>query len=231
MIPHNYNWASNSTQQWDTSDNEQSYRKNELQLKKLDLWDITIQYKFNSEGFRSSEFDQVDIVALGCSFTMGTGVAQHSTWPAQLAAITHSNIANLGHAGSSNDTAFRFAQYYLPRLRPRTVCWVQTDRHRLEIINDSQQLSTNLMANDSDNVFYGNDNFVKQWFASDSNQTLNLDKNTLAVQHLCSTLNIQCIVIPRSAVPVLDLARDLMHPGVRSYKQIAEQFARQLYVV
>lgn len=231
MLPHNYNWAANSVQLWDTSDNEQRYLSNSSKIQELGVDTESISYRFNSHGFRGSEFESVDVIALGCSFTMGCGVAEHHTWPEQLAEIIGLKVANLGHSGSSNDTAFRFAKHYIKLLKPKFVCWLQTDKHRLEIIDDSQRIVTNLMANDVGNNFYGNDNFVKQWFSSSSNQDLNLDKNTLAVQQLCESAGIGFAVITRDEIKTLDLARDLMHPGKHSYKQIAEQFARQLNLI
>ena len=227
MIPHNYVWAAGSTQLWDTSDNEENYLRNfsKLQQLNIDSWPIT--YCFNSHGFRGPEFDSIDIITLGCSFTLGCGVAEDQSWPSQLSGITGLNVANLGHSGSSNDTAFRFAKHYIPLLKPRAVCWLQTDRHRLEIIDDAQNIVCNLMANDSSNSYYNKDNFVKQWFLSDSNQQLNLEKNTLAVQQLCATHDIKFYVMGRNEIKQLDLGRDLMHPGPASYKHIAEQFARQ----
>ncbi len=228
MLPHNYNWAANSEQLWDTSDSEQRYLSNLSKLQQLNFDPEPITYKFNSHGFRGTEFESIDIIALGCSFTMGCGVAEQHSWPSQLAEITKLNVANLGHSGSSNDTAFRFAKHYIGLLKPKFLCWLQTDKHRLEIIDDSQRIVTNLMANDVSNNFYGNDNFVKQWFSSTSNQDLNLDKNTLAIQQLCSSAGIHFSAIKRSEIKTLDLARDLMHPGKQSYKHIAEQFARQL---
>lgn len=227
MILHNYTWAASSTQQWDTSDNEDNFHRNFSKLQELGLDSWSISYNFNSHGFRGPEFEKVDIITLGCSFTMGCGVAEHQTWPSQLGSILGATVANLGHSGSSNDTAFRFAKHYIPQLNPRIVCWLQTDRHRLEIIDDTQKIVTNLMANYQLNSYYSKDNFVRQWFLSDSNQQINLEKNTLAVRQLCEMNDIKFYVIGRDEIENLDLGRDLMHPGPKSYKHIAEQFARQ----
>ena len=191
--------------------------------------DTIVRYKFNRYGFRCQDFESVpSIVFLGCSLTVGIGLNVESTWPTLVSDNLGLACYNLGIGGSSNDTAFRFAKHYIGLLKPKFLCWLQTDKHRLEIIDDSQHIVTNLMANDVSNNFYGNDNFVKQWFSSTSNQDLNLDKNTLAIQQLCSSAGIHFSAIKRSEIKTLDLARDLMHPGKQSYKHIAEQFARQL---
>ena len=237
LIPHNYHWAIDKTVQWDTSDSKSTYLKhladpkNKLELEKLGYVDAPITYAFNSHGFRTHEFDQsADAVCFGCSFTMGTGLFEHQTWPAQLTEISGLTTINLAHAGSSNDTVLRMALHYLPTLKPRYALWLQTDCHRLEILDDQSNLCVNLMANDQSNDFYYQDNFVKQWFASDSNQLIHLEKNTRAFKHLCNELDIICVVLSRNTVVQFDLARDLMHPGIKSNRALAEKFAKALAI-
>lgn len=232
---HNYSRLAGKTLHWDTSDNQERYLKN-LQtleayqrLKDLGFLNAQIDYKFNSYGFRTAEFDQpLDAVCFGCSFTMGTGVHACDTWPEQLAALTDMTIANLGHAGSSNDTAFRFAEYYLKFLKPRYAIWLQTDMHRVELLDDSIPMSLNILASDTKNPCV-NDYFIKTWFSSDSNQKLNLQKNTLAFEQLCNSLGIKPVILTRDYAkdrpfPFGD-ARDLIHPGADDYKKLAQHIA------
>jgi hypothetical protein len=227
-IIHNYSQLAEKTVHWDTSDNKEWYFKNtqnidaRRRLAELGFLDTTINYKYNSHGFRTAEFDQpFDVVCFGCSFTMGTGVHVQDTWPEQLSIFTGMKVANLGHAGSSNDTAFRFAAHYLPLLRPRYAVWLQTDMHRLELLDDAIPLSMNMMVGDTANPC-ANDYFIKTWFSSSSNQQLNLQKNTLAFEHLCNSLGITAIIMPRKQVVRSRTARDLQHPGANDYKQLAQ---------
>jgi hypothetical protein len=233
---HNYTKKAGRIFEWDTSDNQQAYLKNltvpELKQKLIELGfvDCPIEYKFNSHGFRTEEFkNSIDAVCFGCSFTMGTGVHTIDTWPAQLAQLTGLKIANLGHAGSSNDTAFRFAEHYLKFLRPRYAIWLQTDMHRIELIDQANSVTLNLLASDNQNPC-ANDYYTKIWFSGDTNHRLNLEKNTRAFQHLCKELQIKSIILDRGQVPPHGLfphssARDLTHPGAHDYKQLASQIA------
>jgi len=234
-IIHNYSRVAGRTAHWDTSDNQDTYAKN-LQnptayqrLHDLGFLNTQIDYCYNSHGFRTAEFDRTfDAVCFGCSFTMGTGVHSQDTWPEQLQTITGLSVANLGHAGSSNDTAVRFALHYLPVLRPRYAVWLQTDRHRIELLDESFPMSLNIMASDTKNPC-ADDFFIKTWFTSPSNQQLNLQKNTLAFEQLCSSLSIQSIILPRDNS--MDrpwpngTARDLLHPGAEAYKKLAQHVA------
>lgn len=233
---HNYSKKANRTFDWDTSDNPEHFAKNmqdpvlKKKLQDLGFVDRPISYRFNSHGFRTHEFDQVfDIVCFGCSYTMGTGVYDQDTWPQQLQSMTGLVTANLGHAGSSNDTAFRFAEYYLPRLRPKVAVWLQTDRHRLELLDNHNQISLNILASDTVNPC-AKDYFIKTWFSNDINQQLNLQKNTWAFKQLCAELGIKTLIMGREKVPMHGLfpysdARDLTHPGAKDYKILAQTMA------
>jgi hypothetical protein len=229
ILQHNYTDLAGQTVLWDTSDSEKLFLDNlqfaerRRQLEKNGFLDQPITYQYNTHGFRNPEFDtKIDVVCFGCSFTMGTGVHAEHTWPAQLQQLTGLRVVNLGHAGSSNDTAFRFAKYYLPYLRPKWAVWMQTDQHRLELLDNAIPVSMNILASDTSNPC-AQDNFIKTWFACDENQQLNLEKNTRAFEHLCQQLGIISHVLPRSSVVSDRQARDLQHPGPQVYKTLAKQ--------
>jgi hypothetical protein len=232
MILHNYNNLAGTTQFWDTSDSFEQYQKNlanparRALLEKHGHVDSVIEYRFNSEGFRGPEIDNPECVCFGCSFTMGTGVGEDEAWPNQFAKLTGWATANLGHAGSSNDTAVRFALHYIPLLKPRVAVWVQTDSHRIEVVNEHIKISDNILAGDIQQGPYRNDYYLKQWFASDINQDLNLLKNTSAFRQVCAENQVQCIIVPRNNVFFIDFARDLQHPGPNSNKKLAEEIVR-----
>ena len=232
----NYSRLAGKTVNWDTSDSEKVFLQHiqndhtRQRLESLGFLSTPVEYTYNSHGFRTSEFDQqFDVVCFGCSFTMGTGVHGKDTWPSQLQSLTGLQVANLGHAGSSNDTAFRYAQHYLPLLRPKHAIWLQTDMHRLELIDDNSAVNLNILAGDTNNPC-ANDYFIKVWFSSVTNQLINLHKNTLAFESLCKSLHIRPVVLPRDTIPRSPqfphgLSRDLMHPGAETYKIIASQIA------
>ena len=229
--PSNYSHLANQTVFWDTTDSIDTYKNNLVDCKfskllhELDYVDYEISYTFNSHGFRTPEFDQKpDMVCFGCSFTMGTGVRSEHTWPSQLSQSTGLQVANLGHAGSSNDTAYRMARHYLEFLQPKYAIRLQTDAHRIEIIDQSTNIVINILASDIDNQFSDN-LFIKTWMSSDINQQLNLEKNTQAFKYLCDQASVIPIILSRRDIIVLDLARDLRHPGPRSYQQLAEKIS------
>jgi len=238
-IIHNYSNLSGRTVHWDTSDSESAYQRHlddpatRKKLEDLGWINHTIDYSYNSHGFRCEEFDrQFDVVCFGCSFTLGTGVDSKDAWPSQLASLTGLHVANLGHAGSSNDTVFRFAEHYLRHLKPRYAVWLQSDMHRLELVDDSMPLALNILATDTSNPC-AKDYFVKTWFSSLTNQILNQKKNTMAFRYLCQSLDITPIILSRECLPMHGAypngrARDLSHPGAVTYEKVAQRVAEMM---
>lgn len=231
---HNYSHLAGQTTYWDTSDSKEIFEKNCKDPQKLKILqehgfvEHPVLYRFNSHGFRTSEFDRpADIVCFGCSFTMGTGVHEEHTWPSQLADRSGMTVLNLGHAGSSNDTAFRFAQHYLADLRPKIAIWLQTDKHRIELLDDHIPNSQNFLIAQTQ-LATENDYFLKTWFSSYSNQELNLSKNTLAFKYLCHELNVSCMIIPRNKISNDFSARDFQHPGAKAQGTMANWIYNQL---
>ena len=232
MIIHNYNEVAGTVQHWDTSDSQKRFLKN-LQnpthrafFEKNGYTEQSITYRFNSEGFRDKEFSTAECLTFGCSFTMGTGINEDQTWPVQFSKLTGYSVANLGLAGTSNDTAARLALHYIPIFKPKVAIWVQTDPHRIEVVNEEIKIADNILAGDIQQGPYRQDYYLKQWFSSDINQQLNLLKNTLVFQHVCSENQVQCIVVPRNNVFFVDYARDLLHPGIVSNRKLAETIAQ-----
>lgn len=228
---HNYSHLAGQTRYWDTTDSEENFSAycqdpdSRQKIQELGYLHRVISYAFNSHGFRTEEFGiDIDMVCFGCSNTMGTGVHVEDTWPKQVQSLTGLQVANLGHAGSSNDTAFRFASHYLHQLRPRYAVWLQTDKHRLELIDESVPATLNILASDTCNPC-ANDVFIKTWFAYDQNQYLNLEKNTLAFKKICQSLSIDYKIISRDGIVSDRCARDLSHPGPQTYKNLAEHVA------
>lgn len=62
-----------------------------------------LDYSFNSHNFRSDEFHEgTNILALGCSHTLGIGVPESLTWPSFVKELTGiDDVINLGKTGAS----------------------------------------------------------------------------------------------------------------------------------
>jgi hypothetical protein len=81
---------------------------------------IEIDYNFNSFGYRCNEFDNQEILTLGCSQTEGHGLPLELTWPYILSKKMNKNYINLAKGGDGAQgqitKAFQFfKEFYHPK--------------------------------------------------------------------------------------------------------------------
>lgn len=226
----------NTTNYWSGTDTEEEYKKNcqdkinSSILTNLGWADSIIKYTRNSHGFRCAEFDnRPSGIALGCSYTEGIGLPVEHTWPYLLSKKLNYNIWNLGVQGGSIDTAFRVGEYYIKLLKPKFVCILLPPPSRFEyhdIENGFPILSHHSMG-------HRHADFIKEWLVQPFNALYNLKKTLMALEKLCLQESIPLVVSnsQEDDLPIkkdLDLARDLMHKGIKFQTHHMENFYRDL---
>jgi len=113
------------------------------------------------------------------------------------------------------------AHYWIDQLRPDLVIFLSTDRTRLELhIDDDQLYDLSVWPIGFPIV----DNFAKCWHNNDTNSNMNYLKNMLAIKQLCSDRNIKYIQEEASTILMTDRARDLQHYGEKTHRCIADMF-------
>jgi hypothetical protein len=232
------------TVQWLGPDSKEAYQKHMSDTVKHNMlqqfgWvDQHIDYTFNSDGFRTQEFDnRQNFVAIGCSFTQGVGVAEHDRWTTLLSQQLGTWCWNLGIAGAASDTCYRIARYYLERLQPQFVVFLEPRANRIElhtVVNQPPYLIN--WAYDQDDWASGT--FVKIMLAHNENLEIRAEKNRAAIAHVCNQLGIPVIMYkPNDFIDLvadktqLDLGRDLQHPGRlnnAAFAKVVYQHAKDL---
>jgi len=96
------------THEWFSTDNLMDYKQNlSDNLVPEHYQNASIQYVFNSQGYRTPELDTFKqkqfVLALGCSYTQGVGLYQHEIWCEQLAKLLNTQCMNLGVEGTGLD--------------------------------------------------------------------------------------------------------------------------------
>ena len=227
----------NSMQDWlptDTKENFQLLMQDPAHQKYFHSkgWDQpgAIAYKINSHGFRSEEFEPAatSLVSLGCSYTIGIGLPETATWSHLVSQAAGLKNYNLAWAGTSADTCFMQAQYWLPRLRPQLVVMVAPPKHRFDLISEDSRLPHDTYMSSGGSSESYSDTFVKTWLLNDRNAELNSSRNRLAVQGLCAALGITCLTYDAhewfaKSREELEYARDHMHAGPRGHQLLAER--------
>jgi len=122
-------------------DTEERFRKNPTPGWQAD----SFNYRYNSLGFRSREFNINDknvIMTFGCSHTCGVGVPQHDNWAEQFGHTYFSDhvIYNTGLGGASADTIARLAINMIPIIKPKIVAVMWPSLHRFETYEKAQCL-------------------------------------------------------------------------------------------
>lgn len=227
-------WAG-KTVEWFPSDDFGTYKKNlyinRTLLEKYGWIDKKIEYKFNAYGFRSEEFKIEDsLLALGCSYTMGVGLPIEDTWPYIVAKELNLKYHNLGVGSCSNDTCFKLAYHYIPKLKPKIVCLLSPEVEHIELIDASNKEIKRFFprlirerSSDNDMAFY------KKWVETSLNGELNRIKNCLAIEKICENFGIKFAALNHEILSRdMDLARDLQHPGISAQQDLANKMILKL---
>ena len=220
----------NTTQMWFGMDSEKRFKQHcsnpqQFQiLKELGWIDKQFDYKFNQQGFRSIEFDSVQSagMAFGCSYTQGIGLPIEDVWPSIVSKNLDYPIWNLGVAGSSMDTVFRLAEYWIPALKPKFVLIAGPFDSRIEICNADGKF-VNYMPSHNIPLFY------KEWIMNSVNGQLNFKKNLLAITAICDRFNIPVIALEVENNLDMDRnSRELGHSGVAVHIKYANKILEKL---
>lgn len=225
------------TLKWLPTDTEESFQRlvqneeyREYFRSKGWLEPDAITYRINSAGFRSEELDPqaASVVSLGCSYSVGTGLPEETTWPALVSSALGLKNYNLAWAGTSADTCFMQAEYWLPVLQPKLVVMAAPPKHRFDLITEKANYPHDTYMPNSEIGGSDQDGFIKTWFLNDRNADLNNARNRLAVEGLCAKLGIRCLTynahdwFAKSREEV-EYARDRMHAGPRGHQLFAER--------
>lgn len=196
-----------------------------------------IAYQINSEGFRCDEFEPgvPCMVALGCSYTVGIGLPLMNIWPTLVGKALGLKVYNLGWGGSSADTCYRLARYWVPVLTPQVVCMLTPPRARVELCTiEGTHLPVDVfMPMSRSMLFTESDVYLKHWFGNDDNHWFNQEKNTLAIKSIAESNNAKFASMTvdneeSCSGDIVGYARDYMHTGPVGHLQMAKTLLNKL---
>jgi hypothetical protein len=103
----------------------------------------TVEYAYNSRGFRDAEWPE-DIIDLssaiwcvGDSFTVGLGQPYHHIWPQVLQTRALTRTINVSMDGASNDWIARKALRVIDEINPKNIVILWSYTHRIELSDDN----------------------------------------------------------------------------------------------
>jgi len=205
-------------------DNEEWFNK----LPASDWVRDSFDYKYNSQGFRSREYEVTDnsmLLSLGCSHTVGVGVPFETIWSEQLYQkfTPDYKVYNAAAGGASADTIARFAVNIIPIMKPKIVAilWPSLNRFESYCHGDAKN-------NTRYNGPWETDNFSFQF--EDNNIYNNKTKNKLILTLLQKIYNFTLLeldmddIFSKYSKIKFSKARDQQHFGPDWHKQISEDF-------
>jgi hypothetical protein len=225
---------SNQTLSWVTCDTEEGYKKHasEAPSRKLLIsngwFETPIEYKINSEGFRSAEFEPEGLVVLGCGFTFGVGMPVADLYHTYVGDELRMPVNNLGVINCSNGFMYRLARYYLPRINPKTVILQQTFERKVEVIN---QFNNAIVHDPEDPNSTLAKNAFGNWWANKLNGQIDRERNVMAIKYICSQLEVPLYIVTVDDFmnPVNGHGRNLIDPGPMSHQAVADLILNKIY--
>lgn len=243
---------------WSPSDSLPNYLektkdpKNEICYNKR-----SFNYDMNKNWFRCDEFESIIeqnkpvLFALGCSFTFGTGLPEHESWPVILSNIIREKtgediaIVNLGSAGTGYDQVDRFSNYIHLFKNTKYLCCFFPPLIRKTFVKEKEKSIESILLNTSEKTQANiNSNFMLQNYATRTPLTLSYQQKMVDKKLECISklINIpyarlfsdehrdnyfssdqeQLKHAKKHGISLLtNVARDGMHPGNKFQMQIA----------
>lgn len=207
----------------------QEYRDYFQQQGWLEPW--AISYKINSAGFRCEELDPdaSNLVALGCSYTMGIGLPLKDLWPNLVGQALQLRVCNLSWGGVSADCCYRWAEYWIPLLRPRLVVMFTppADRFELHMSAGSVPVENFMPHSEAESASYLRA-YLRHYYGNEQNSQINRRKNQAALRGLCAQYQVPCQIyncdewmnLTREEI---GYARDRLHGGPLAHQRFAHK--------
>lgn len=228
-----------TTQAWLSFDSKERYdnnfKKSYKQLQEFGWINTEIQYTFNSDGFRTTEFTNLPekyFVSVGCSNTFGVGVCNSQTWTSVLSNNLNLPGLNLGSGGAALNTCYRLLKHYLSMLDPEFIVLQEPGIHRMELFghNDFQVIVPTLTL-ELDTTGWGD--YYKRWQSYDANAQVAESIALDAISFICSQKNIPLYFVDNDKsmyylFKCQQRGRDLMHPGPKGHRDFAEHVQQKI---
>lgn len=198
-----------------------------------------IHYKFNSQGYRTKEWSDIDwqesVVIFGCSIVLGEGLAEEDTIASQLSKIINRPVINLGVSGTGISFSFyNSVMLYRNLPTPYAVVQLWSNPSRMELYSKNC-VELHMSMNYSASAI--NKNFYESWISYPENPNTHMLLQAQASRCIWESKTQYCELslfgetrdlLGCDHVHILDYARDLGHPGIETAKSIAELIADKI---
>lgn len=178
-----------------------------------------MSYRVNNYGFRGDDWDigtDCD-VTLGNSNTWGGGNYEENIYPTLISKQTGRTVYNLGYPAGTADGVFRYAVYWLPILKPKTVYTLFPSPKRSELIRVHKETGelyhthwswSERNRNVRKDLWLAKETYYWKWFSNDANSLLNNLKNMLALRQICDNIGAELRLSRSYYITMADLPEE-----------------------
>lgn len=226
---------------WIDGDTEEQYQQNlaiHHDALKRHGWlnaEERISYTVDQYGFRETRMDRTkpgEIMAFGCSFTFGLGLPIEHTWPYMLEQ-RYKTTYNLGAPGMGNETFFRLAYHWIPKIKPEIVCILSPGLDRRERITYAQTYGGTLKLWKPLGSWCQIDNEIDMAYMNEDECFYSNMRAILGIKALCTEYGAQFIYMDSRDIMFgpdehATSARDLIHPGKEYMQKVANKFYNKI---
>jgi hypothetical protein len=209
---------------WTDTDTEDNFKK-KISKQSPDLYrlweDVSITYLLNSFGFRTKfslirppKKTKKRMLALGCSYTFGTGLHDDQIWCNIVGKRLKYEVINLGMPGGSLDSIFRILYSWCKTVEPDIIIIQVPHPTRREFFTDDLSLIT------AGSWREGFPRFRQEFWGDEYDKFYNL-KNYLLIEKLTESTPVKYVEI-ENFLQSNDFARDGLHLGPETHKKFAE---------
>lgn len=219
------------------TDNEKLFLKN-LKIFPSD-WEYKkkkISYSYNEEGFRMKPFNRIDennyILFVGCSHTVGVGLALEDTYSYKVSKEIEIDYLNLGMGGASNDEiTYLLKQCLLLNKPPKAIIINWSGIYRRSYFTNGEFERPRNGSLEVKKIY-------EEFILNEKNQINHFIKLKNEVEHICKNFNINLIQVTFfeqikefkniKYFTIKDFARDNQHPGIISNEKLYNHIIKNL---
>jgi hypothetical protein len=192
-----------------------------------------VTYKSNANGYRADEWDSIDwknaVVIFGCSCTVGVGLAEDETVTEQLSKMLNRPVVNMGVSASSMQFSFinsTLLSKHFPTPYAVVNLWTNIDRFTIfknQLIDHSGPWDdTAIYKEYASNIYHA---MTEASYIAIASREL---WKTQCKYYSASFFDQTAHYTESDWVEIDNQARDLVHPGRNSAKQMAELIAKNI---
>lgn len=192
-----------------------------------------ITYKSNANGYRADEWDTIDwkstVVVFGCSCTVGVGLAEDETVTEQLSTMLNRPVVNMGVSASSMQFSFinsTLLSKHFPTPYAVVNIWTNIDRFTIfkkQLIDHAGPWDDTAMYKEYANNQYHS--MTEARYIANASREMWKDR---CKYYSASFFDQTAHYTESDWVSIDNQARDLIHPGRNSAKQMAELIAKNI---